>query len=692
MEIKQRRRKHKRLPANENPLKSKKISQRWVASSLDEEKTFSDNVVTGFMGLEEIEDYNEEEIKDLISEEARKKKKKKVVNEENDENSEQDMETVTISAEGSKAAEKTEIVNKANIAGPKKLTKKERRKAKRKESFKLLLKERRKKRKELKRQEKAQTQNSVNTEKNEEQQHVDCRDGDDVEMGDWEGLGVPEEIVKALLEKNFTNPTPIQKETLPHAINHHKDIIGAAETGSGKTLAFGLPLLKHIMDLKERRKRNFAQPSDADDKPLYALILTPTRELALQINDHIKAAAKYVDIDTAVVVGGLATPKQERLLGKCPEIVIGTPGRLHKLITDGEQHLNKIRTLKFLVIDECDRMLEYGHFKELNEILDMVESSASKRQTFLFSATLTLPQHHHGFKKKKNHKDNESELQTLINKVGLNPKAKVFDLTTKHVTATMLQQLKVMCINDEKENYLLYFLMTHPGRTIVFVNSIALTKRLCSLLTLLGREPLQLHAGKQQRQRLKYLDRFVSDEMGLLIATDVAARGLDIPKVQNVVHYQLPVDPKVYIHRAGRTARANERGLSFILEGPEDFNAYKKISQVLKLGKDIPSLNVDRGFLDGIKARVSLAKQIDKEEYKYRKENADQKWMDRVAESMEIEVDHEPKSELTKQQQTVLKQKRKELDMLLKTKLIPKGFSGAYPTRGGNLMSLQSLL
>lgn len=231
MEIKQRRRKHKRLPANENPLKSKKISQRWVASSLDEEKTFSDNVVTGFMGLEEIEDYNEEEIKDLISEEARKKKKKKVVNEENDENSEQDMETVTISAEGSKAAEKTEIVNKANIAGPKKLTKKERRKAKRKESFKLLLKERRKKRKELKRQEKAQTQNSVNTEKNEEQQHVDCRDGDDVEMGDWEGLGVPEEIVKTLLEKNFTNPTPIQKETLPHAINHHKDIIGAAETG-----------------------------------------------------------------------------------------------------------------------------------------------------------------------------------------------------------------------------------------------------------------------------------------------------------------------------------------------------------------------------------------------------------------------------------------------------------------------------
>ena len=385
--------------------------------------------------------------------------------------------------------------------------------------------------------------------------------------------------------------------------------------------------------MKERRAVNISKrkSSGGDDqeeesKPLYGLILTPTRELALQIQSHITDAAKYADIKCAAVVGGLAAPKQERLLGKCPEIVVGTPGRLHTLLTNGELHLNKLRTLKFLVIDECDRMLEYGHFKELDEIISMINSFSTKKQVFLFSATLTLPQYH---KHKRQNKTSggESELQTLINKVGVNSKAKVLDLTTKHVTASMLRQLKVMCTNEEKEIYLMYFLMTHPGRTIVFVNSIACSKRLCSLLSLLDREPLQLHAGKQQRQRLKCLDRFVASETGLLVATDVAARGLDIPKVQNVVHFQLAIDPKIYIHRSGRTARAKENGLSFILEGPDDFKTYQKISVLLKLGSAIPSLNVDRGYLDGIKERVLLAKEIDKEEYKTRKENLDKNWM-----------------------------------------------------------------
>ena len=372
------------------------------------------------------------------------------------------------------------------------------------------------------------------------------------------------------------------------------------------------------------------------------------------------------------------------MLRKCPEIVIGTPGRLHKLVSNEDLHLNSFSALKFFVIDECDRMLEHGHFQELSEIIDLVNKNKTrKQQKFLFSATLTLPTYHKQNKWKK--EPQKSEMQILVNKVDLNSKAKVIDLTTKNVTASSLKQFKVMCTNEEKELYLVYFLLSHSGRTIIFVNSIACTRRLYSLLTLLGKEPLQLHSGKQQRQRLKFLDRFVKTEEGLLIATDVAARGLDIPKVKNIIHFQLPVDPKIYIHRSGRTARANQEGVSFIIEGPEDFKNYKKISQVLTLNKDIPALDIERGYLDGIKERVRLAREIDKEEHHLRRENADNSWVKRTALAMDIECDT-TSSNISKSQKLKLSQKRKQLQKLLKTKLIPKGFSGSYPTRTGGLV------
>ena len=441
------------------------------------------------------------------------------------------------------------------------------------------------------------------------------------------------------------------------------------------------------MKEKAARKRNKETRKEIHESvkehPLYALIVTPTRELALQIQSHITAAGKYANVKSVAIVGGLATQKQERLLRKCPEIVIGTPGRLHKLVTNGNLHLNSFSTLKFFVIDECDRMLEHGHFQELSEIIDLVnKNKTEKQQKFLFSATLTLPSYHKQNKWKK--QPEKSEMQILVNKVDLNSKAKVIDLT-KNVTASSLKQFKVMCTNEEKELYLVYFLLSHSGRTIIFVNSVACTRRLYSLLTLLGKEPLQLHAGKQQRQRLKFLDRFVKNEEGLLIATDVAARGLDIPKVRNIIHFQLPVDPKIYIHRSGRTARANQEGVSFILEGPEDFKNYKKISQVLKLNKDIPTLDIERGYLDGIKERVRLAREIDKEEHHLRRENADTSWVKRTAVAMDIEFDT-TSSKISKSQKLKLSQKRKQLQKLLKTKLIPKGFSGCYPTRTGGLV------
>ena len=442
------------------------------------------------------------------------------------------------------------------------------------------------------------------------------------------------------------------------------------------------------MKEKAARKRNKETRKEIHENvkehPLYALIVTPTRELAVQIQSHITAAGKYANVKSVAIIGGLATQKQERLLRKCPEIVIGTPGRLHKLVMNGNLHLNSFSTLKFFVIDECDRMLEHGHFQELSEIIDLVnKNKTGKQQKFLFSATLTLPSYLKQSKwKKQQHK---SEMQILVNKVDLNSKAKVIDLTTKSVTVSSLKQFKVMCTNEDKELYLVYFLLSHSGRTIIFVNSIACIRRLYSLLTLLGKEPLQLHAGKQQRQRLKFLDQFIKNEQGLLIATDVAARGLDIPKVKNIIHFQLPVDPKIYIHRSGRTARAKQEGVSFILEGPEDFRNYKKILQVLKLNEDIPTLNIEHGYLHGIKERVRLAREINKEEHHLRRENADNSWVKRTAVAMDIDLDTTT-SKISKSQKLKLNQKRKQLQKLLKTELIPKGFSGSYPTRTGGLV------
>merc|ERR1711962_706803 len=732
-------RKNKRKRKRNEDIELTKVSSgKWKSVDIDTDLVFSNGAsVDGFLGLEELNDYDEDAIRSLSDTHRKKKKKKKNEEEDVEEEARSEDKIITLKNPNFKsvieeintlnsedAGEKTQAEDRS-ISGSvesvtskdttvdenglnkvfiKKPSKKERRKDARKQSFKMKLKERRKKLKEMKRaskqgeegeEEEVEAMAQVNINEMCEtvlkaSESFDMRANVRKTMGDWLGLGVPDEVLQALADCKFTTPTQIQKETLPQAILCRKDVIGAAETGSGKTLAFGIPLLKIILDMKSRTAPKQDENNDPEEEtPMYALIISPTRELAMQITQHIQTAAKYTTIQCVTIVGGLAAAKQERLLTKCPEIVVGTPGRLHKLMTDGCEHLNKINTLKLLVIDEADRMLEQGHFKELNDILDIINRVQVKRQIFVFSATLTLPQHHKNFKhknKKNIESGNTEETQMLMDKVGLNAKAEVIDLTPKHVTATQLEQLRVLCTEEEKIIYLVYFLLHHPGRSVIFVNSIALTRRLCSLLSLLNFTPLPLHAGKQQRQRIKYLERFTENENGLLIATDVAARGLDIPNVCNVVHFQLPKDPKVYIHRSGRTARAQTSGISLILQGPEDFPALKKVTNVLKLGKDIPCLNVDRKVIDGIKTRVALAKEIDQEEHKHRKENANATWIRKSAAAMEMEADEIEENFLTKSEKARLNAKRKQLENLLSQELRPSGYSGSYITQSGSLL------
>ena len=512
------------------------------------------------------------------------------------------------------------------------------------------------------------------------------------DMSAWKGLGVPDPILAAISEKGFITPTPIQAATLPLSIFQYQDIIGAAETGSGKTMAFLLPILTHILEFKSKKmikSNSGSKNNDSNKSPIYALILTPTRELALQIYKNLKELSKYIQVNCAAVVGGLSVQKQERLLKKHPEIVVGTPGRLLSKINDRELQLEQI---KFFVLDEVDRMLEFGHFKEASEILRLLSLSRSKWQTYLFSATLTIPQYHKKWSGESKSDSGQETVQNLVDRAKMSSKAKIVDLTRKNIAAEQIQQHRIICTDNEKDLYLFYIALSHPGRTLIFVNSINCTRKISSFLTILGKNPMQLHAGKQQRQRLKALDRFMANSDAIMVATDVAARGLDVPNVDTVIHYHLPKDPKLYIHRSGRTARASKAGQSIILEGPKDFREYRKIYSLMKLTSDLPPFEVDDRILPDIKKRVDLARSIDKEEHLQKKKATEKNWFERAAKSLDLELeDNDDYMDGGKKKSKNIKLNimKKELQKLLQKPLIPKGFSGSYITKSGKLEMLK---
>lgn len=246
----------------------------------------------------------------------------------------------------------------------------------------------------------------------------------------------------------------------------------------------------------------------------------------------------------------------------------------------------------FLVIDETDRMVEKGHFEELTLLLDRLNADPlkkAKRQNFIFSATLTLVHELPSYIKSKNvgkktkaqKQTSEQKIQILIDHLGIS-QPKIVDVTKKSGTADTLTECRIICDLAQKDLYLYYFLQRHPGRTIVFCNSIDCVKRLGQLFNLLNCQPRPLHAQMNQRQRLKNLERFTASPTGLLIATDVAARGLDIPNVQHVIHYQVPRTTENYVHRSGRTARANNEGITVLIMEPGEVKNYVKLCRTLQ--------------------------------------------------------------------------------------------------------------
>ncbi|CAG8458870.1 16842_t:CDS:10 [Cetraspora pellucida] len=535
----------------------------------------------------------------------------------------------------------------------------------------------------------------------------DEEDGSNIQLGNenidvsaWGVFNLSSTITDGLKALKFEKPTPIQEKTLHSSLNG-RDVIGKAETGSGKTLAFGIPILEYIIKQKKENSEN----------QLVALILTPTRELAMQIKNHLQNVGKFSTNNIMTIVGGMAIQKQKRLLERNPNIIVGTPGRLWELLSENEEFINTLRHIRFLVLDEADRMLEAGHFKELNYILSILSRSKQERnddnkimldakrdiparQTFIFSATLD-----NNFKSNPKRKkplngilNSQGTIAELMNRIEFRDSNPLYvDIAPKGSVVETLQESKIDCLAREKDLYMYYFITRYPGRTLVFVNSIDAIRRLVPIMRLLNIEVFALHAQMQQRQRLKNLDRFKQNSNAIMVASDVAARGLDIPLVDHVIHYQLPRSGDIYIHRSGRTARARNEGISLMLCSPEESVLYRKICQELKKVNGIANFPTDGGVINSMKQRIDLARQIDQEEHKLQKGNHDDEWFKKVAEDLEVDLDDDllfNKKEINKGRQNNDPVKHKiqslklQLKRLLSQPLVPRGVSTKYLTSG----------
>lgn len=452
---------------------------------------------------------------------------------------------------------------------------------------------------------------------------------EDSEMLEWEQFNLSPEIMKGLAHLRFQYPSPIQSLCIPAGISHKKNIIAASQTGSGKTLAFGIPMLDRML----------RSPSEPSDIPLRGLVLTPTRELALQVTDHLKTVSKFCGLKIASIVGGMALSKQKRLLKNRPEIVVATPGRLWHWICDGDEHLKDFSRLEFIVIDEADRLICDGQFGDLYKILEEVAKYkvTVQRQVFLFSATLMS--------------EADVKIKEMYQKItrtlGLNledkkkRKTAIFDLTSSTKTSFSLEEMQIQCTDIDKDLYLYYILATQPGKTLVFANSIASVRRMVSLFSLFNLPIWALHSNMQQRQRLKNLDRLKSLDHCILVCSDVAARGLDIPSVQLVVHYHAPRSSELYIHRSGRTARAGASGLSIALSSGEDSHFYSKLWKEIHDGNTVPEYHVDSDIVKVLRERLVVASKIDKETNFQSKRKSNRDWFTQSAEAMDIALDEQ---------------------------------------------------
>lgn len=365
-------------------------------------------------------------------------------------------------------------------------------------------------------------------------------------------LDIIEPILKALKEKGYSTPTPIQEKAIPVAMRN-QDILGCAQTGTGKTAAFAIPIIQQLSTQTFQGKNRFIK----------ALILTPTRELAIQISDCFHHYTKYTNVKHGLVFGGVNQNPQVAKLRKGVDVLIATPGRLLDLIEQGFVKLNRI---EHLVLDEADRMLDMGFIHDIKRLLTMLPV---KKQTLLFSAT--IPQAITSLSK--------SILRNPVH-INITPKSSVVETIDQYVYYVEKEgkrELLVSLVKKAEKDSVLVFSRTKHG-----ADKIART--LCRA----GIGSEAIHSNKSQNARQQALANFKSGKTRVMIATDIASRGLDIQELPLVINYDLPDEPETYVHRIGRTGRAGKTGTSLTFCTQDEMRMLRTIQK--KMGITIPAL------------------------------------------------------------------------------------------------------
>jgi ATP-dependent RNA helicase RhlE len=361
-------------------------------------------------------------------------------------------------------------------------------------------------------------------------------------------LGLGPSLVRAVADEGYETPTPIQLQAIPHVLDG-RDVLACAQTGTGKTAAFMLPVLQRLAALPR-------------DGRVRALVLAPTRELAIQIGERASAYGRLCNIRHAVIYGGVGQRDQERALRAKPDLLIATPGRLLDLISQGFARLDGVR---LLVLDEADRMLDMGFVRDVRRIIAFVPK---QRQTLLFSATMP-------------HDIAELARDVLVEPTRLSVRPEV-------TTADRVAQVVHLVAKNEKRALLEDVLRTEMAtRTLVFTRTKHGANRLADQLARGGVQAVAIHGNKSQSARERALEAFRRGDASVLVATDIAARGIDVDGVTHVVNYELPNVPEQYVHRIGRTGRAGAEGRAISLVSEDERSLLADVERFIRMRIDV---------------------------------------------------------------------------------------------------------
>ena len=381
-------------------------------------------------------------------------------------------------------------------------------------------------------------------------------------MASFNELGLSENIVRAVTEQGYTSPTPIQQQAIP-AVIKGGDLLAGAQTGTGKTAGFTLPILQRLSSSANAPKDKTSR------RPIRALVLTPTRELAAQVEESVNTYGKYVPLNSGVIFGGVGINPQIKLLKQGVDILVATPGRL---LDHHQQGTIDLRNIEILVLDEADRMLDMGFIHDIKKVLAILPA---KRQNLLFSATFS------------------DDIKALADRLLDNPA--MIEVARRNSTVEVIAQKVHPVDRDKKHPLLAHLIKTHQwSQVLVFTRTKHGANKLVEQLNKDGVAAMAIHGNKSQSARTKALAEFKDGSLPVLVATDIAARGIDIDQLPHVVNYDLPNVPEDYVHRIGRTGRAGATGEAVSLVCVDEFKLLADIEKFIK--RQIPQEIID-GFI-----------------------------------------------------------------------------------------------